>query len=95
MQLDGKQKDELLKKISTHWKGSRKCNVCTHDQWSISDRVVELREFNQGGLVLGGNQSIVPIIPVHCANCGNTYFFNALALGAISQNTSSQGQLHG
>lgn len=51
-----------LEKILTHlkekWKG-RPCPLCGVGNWNLSDSVYELREFNDGNLVLGSG----PILP--------------------------------
>ena len=69
---------EIIDFIHDRWRNSL-CPMCGGDEWSISDKVFELREFNEGNIVLGGpNSAITPVIPVTCRNCGNTVFINAL-----------------
>jgi hypothetical protein len=43
--------------------------------------IYELREFHGGNMVIGGNSSIVPLVPVTCKVCGNTVLFNPLIVG--------------
>ena len=54
--------------------------MCGAGNWSISDKVFELREFKDGNMIIG-NVPIFPVIPVTCANCGNSLMINALIAG--------------
>jgi hypothetical protein len=36
-----------------------------------------------GGLVLGGENRVLPVVPFTCLNCGYTLLVNALISGAI------------
>jgi hypothetical protein len=58
--------------------------MCGTGNWNVSDSIFELREYNQGNLVVGGGP-IIPIIPITCDNCGNTVFVNAILAGLIEQ----------
>ena len=37
------------------------------------------------GVIGGSNNAITPIIPISCANCGNTVFINPLVVGLINK----------
>ena len=71
----------LIKHLQTKWKG-QKCQMCCEGNWNISDTIFELREYNQGSLVIGGGP-IIPVIPITCDNCGNTILINAIKAGVI------------
>ena len=76
---------ELINYLNDKWHGVR-CPLCGAGNWSVTDKVFELREFNDGNFVLGGpNGAITPVIPVTCANCGNTVFINALVTGLLKE----------
>lgn len=61
--------EEIIEFIHSHWK-NQTCPMCGGRTWNVSDKVFELREFNDGNFVLGGpNSSIVPLIPVTCDKC--------------------------
>lgn len=76
---------ELINYLNDKWHGAR-CPLCGEGNWSVTDKVFELREFNDGNFVLGGpNSAITPVIPVTCANCGNTVFINALVTGLLKE----------
>ena len=79
---------KLIRHLDRKW-GKVKCPMCNHEQWSISDTVYELREFNQGNMIIG-NVPIVPIIPITCMNCGNTIMINAIVSDIIKQPTKSE-----
>lgn len=51
--------------------------------WSVG-QILEIREFNKGNLVVGGDSQITPLNPVMCQYCGYTFFMNAIKSGAIS-----------
>lgn len=67
--------------------GSPTCILC-HSQISWDTTIFELREYNKGTLVVGGdNSSLVPIIIATCQNCGHVYIFNAIKMGLIDPKT--------
>ncbi len=57
--------------------------MCDANKWGISDKAMELREFNQGSLLVGG--SLQPVIPVNCGNCGYTILVNGLIAGVVER----------
>jgi len=73
--------NELVKFLTSKWKNTP-CPMCHVGSFNVSDTIYELREFNQGALVIGG-APIIPVIPIICNNCGNTVLVNALLSGAI------------
>lgn len=73
--------ENLLKHLNEKWHGAQ-CPLCQSGNWNISDNVFELRQFNEGNLIMG-NVPIVPVIPVTCSNCGNTVLVNAIITKAI------------
>lgn len=82
MKLSKEQQNKLIAKLNSF--GSlAKCTVCGNSNWNISDTVFEMREFQGGNLVLGGNQGIYPVIPLTCSTCGNTHFLNAVLLDVL------------
>lgn len=63
--------------------------MCKGADWHVSETVYELREYNEGNLVVGG-VPIFPVIPVSCTSCGNSVFVNALMSDAIEQEPNKQ-----
>lgn len=60
--------------------------MCHGREWNVTDKFFELREFNNGDLVIGGpNNAITPLVPVTCKNCGNTILINALTTGLLKE----------
>ena len=55
--------------------------MCGNAHWEIVDTVFQTIEFDRHGIILNG--AAYPIVPLTCANCGNTYFINALVAGLI------------
>ena len=71
---------KLLSHVREKW-GSRPCPMCGQGPWNVQDRIYQLLEFNQGGLMVGG--PVVPVVPVTCGNCGNTILVNAIVAKAL------------
>lgn len=69
--------------LADHWTQSRACPICGEMTWSVG-QILEIREFNKGNLVVGGDSQITPLNPVMCQNCGYTFFMNAIKSGTIS-----------
>ena len=72
MYIDEKKVTDFLKKKIN----APNCPLCGSKDWNIMTRVFQAIEYN-GGSSEKGNQAI-PIMPLTCMNCGNTYFINAL-----------------
>lgn len=79
--IDGQK---LINHLSKKWKG-KNCPMCGEGPWNASDSPFELREFNEGNLIIGGQTSIVPVIPITCNNCGNTILINAVVAGLVNK----------
>ena len=75
--------EKLIKFLNEKW-GSKPCPMCGSNNWIVSDKIYELREFNDGNLVIGSGP-IFPVVPVSFNNCGNSVFINALMSGAIEK----------
>ena len=76
--------DKLIKFINGKWQG-RACPMCGIGKWVVTDKIFELREYNDGNLVVGKNCSVVPVVPIICENCGNTIFVNAMIAEAVEE----------
>jgi hypothetical protein len=69
--------------INARWTNpDKRCPICTQNTWTVG-AVFEVREFEGGNLVLGGNNNIIPMFPVACTTCGHVYWFNALLTGVV------------
>jgi hypothetical protein len=87
MILSQEQQNTVIRFMNEKWGlVSPVCSMCGRNQLNVADRVFELREFNGGNLVVGGEASICPVIPVTCANCGHIVFVNAIAAGIVQAN---------
>ena len=74
---------EVIDFLNDKWHGAC-CPLCGGSDWNVSEGIFELRGFNDGKIVLGGN-AIFPVIPVTCNKCGNTVFISALATGLMKE----------
>jgi predicted RNA-binding Zn-ribbon protein involved in translation (DUF1610 family) len=71
---------KIIQYLNTKW-AVKPCPMCGIIKWNVSDKLFELREYHGGDLVIGGQASIIPLIPIICSNCGNTIFINAIVAG--------------
>lgn len=77
--------NEIIEFLNEKWK-NQACPMCGGHEWTVGDRMFELREFNNGSITVGGpSSSVAPVIPVVCSNCGNTILINTLATGLLKE----------
>jgi hypothetical protein len=85
MQLTGAQQQLIVRQLQKFWKGDRICPACAEKtKWEISG-IMELREYNEGNIILGGK--LTPVIIVVCEKCGGTQLFNAIKLELVDRNS--------
>ncbi len=73
---------KFLQHLEEKWAG-RPCAQCGVAAWRVHDAIFELRQYTGANVVIGG--PIVPVIPVFCANCGNTVLVNAILAEAVER----------
>jgi predicted nucleic-acid-binding Zn-ribbon protein len=77
--------NKIIQFLQQRW-GNAACPFCGRNEWNVSEKIFELREFNDGNLMIGGPKgAVMPVIPITCANCGNTAFINALNTGLLEE----------
>lgn len=81
VKVDGQR---LIAHLNLKWQG-RTCPVCNGGPWTAQDTLFELRQFNEGSMVIGG--PLIPVIPISCGNCGNTVLINEIAAGLYKPET--------
>lgn len=91
MRLTEEQKNKVREWLESKATVAFSCPICASRSWNMSDMIFELREFQGGGIVLGGDSHIYPVVPLTCEKCGNTYFINAMKLGIIEQKSDAKG----
>jgi len=79
--MAGFDSQTLIRHLNEKWGAGRKCPQCGVGNWQVQDSLFELRQFGGGGLVVGG--PLIPVVPVTCANCGNTVLVNAILAGVV------------
>ena len=84
MKLTQEQANQIIQQLNNDRDKRLPCGICGNNDWIINDTIWEIREFNGGDFILGGNSSIMPMISISCSKCGNTHFLNAIKLGVIS-----------
>ena len=78
---------QVIDFLNEKWKG-KGCPMCGRRSLSLSENIFEIREFNDGNFVVGGQ--IIPLIPITCSNCGHTIFVNAIVVGAVERNNGEK-----
>lgn len=85
MKLTNEQAQKVISHITNKAPGkSIVCPICGHNQWSVNNVVTEMREFQNGDLIVGGESSIMPFVSITCNHCAHTLFINALLAGIVS-----------
>lgn len=59
--------------LEQQWKGEKRCPICKSNDWSISEKALELREWKRSSLQVPTFQVVAM---VHCRVCGNVIFIN-------------------
>lgn len=77
------QRERAIAWLNSKWTASHVCPACGTDAWSIQSAMHEMRAFNGGDLIIGGDSSLYPAIVVMCSNCGYTHLFNAVISGVV------------
>jgi predicted nucleic-acid-binding Zn-ribbon protein len=65
--------------LNTKWKGAKQCPICHSNDWNLSPRLVEVREYSGGSLDLG--KPVFALVNITCNVCGYTLLFNAVVVG--------------
>jgi len=74
--------EKVVNWLNRQWQGAKVCPICKNNNWNISEKPVELREFHGGGFVVGG--PVYPLISIICKICGYTLLFNAIVAGLLA-----------
>jgi hypothetical protein len=78
--------EKLAAWLDTQWKGDKRCPICKSNDWSISDRALELREWSRIPSLNPPSYKIVAMI--QCSVCGNTIFINPFTAGLLEDEPS-------
>ncbi len=71
------------------------CAACGKRNFTLVDKVYELREFNEGNLVIGSDSSVIPLVLLVCIDCGAIVTISAIKLGIFDleeKKVNSDGQ---
>jgi len=90
MKVNKELMQKKLDEIATKYNISLSlCPVCHTHSLSWNTTIFELREFNQGNLVVGRGNSLIPVVAATCKACGHVVLFNAISLGLIDPKTGA------
>lgn len=65
--------EKLAAWLEQHWKGEKRCPICKSNNWSISERALELREWKKHSMQMPSSQIVAML---QCLVCGNLIFIN-------------------
>ena len=78
--LTRQQKDLVSDWLNPRWL-TKKCPVCSHNNWVIADHLVHGLTYSGGGVTIGG--PLYPLVLLICQNCAHTLVFNAVVMGLV------------
>ena len=79
MQLTDEQQKHILDHLQKNWT-AKTCPLCMEIKWSINTNVFEMREYFKEKIVYANN-TVFPVIPIVCGNCGYTILINTIKAG--------------
>ena len=74
--------NKLLQTVNSKWRVAQ-CPMCGNNGLGLDPTIYELREFNNGDIIMGGDQTLVPLIRVSCSKCGYTMLGNPKQMGLM------------
>lgn len=77
-------KEKFMSSIQKSWQNGH-CNMCGGTNWGVGEEIFELREFQDGNLVVGGPTKLYPVVPVVCSKCGHVIFVNPNSIGCMEK----------
>jgi len=80
---------KMIAHLNSKWHG-KPCPMCGSGPWNVQDSSFQLTEFNQGGMIIGG--PLIPVVPVVCANCGNTVLVNGIVAHVVDVPPAKPGE---
>lgn len=84
MKLTKEQAEFVIKHISKVTGGKAiTCPICSNINWTVNQVVTEMREFQNGDFILGGESAVMPFVSLTCNKCAHTLFINAISIGVI------------
>jgi hypothetical protein len=80
MPFTAQERERIVAAIREKAPQFSRCSICGHSNWALQDQlVIHVLQDNPKAFMLGGPS--LPCVVIVCANCGNTYFLNAMVLG--------------
>ena len=74
---------EIIERLKEAWGQTRPCPLCGKVRWIVTDEMYELNLLGKIGTLKIGPK--IPVVPVTCANCGNTVVLNAVIAGLMKE----------
>ena len=83
MNLSEEQLGKVISLVNEKYTNKAHCPLCNHSKLNLNSKFFELREFNNGDIILDDGQSIFPVLPITCPECGYTIFINPAITGIL------------
>ena len=81
MELTENQRTRLIELLERHNPNGIVCAICGNRKWATHGHFFEVRDYNDGNLVMGG--PVIPMAALECLSCGHVLFLNALRNGLL------------
>ncbi len=65
--------EKLAAWLEKQWAGEKRCPICKSNNWSISERALEIREWKRHSFQIPSAQVVAML---QCLTCGNLIFIN-------------------
>lgn len=85
MEISNSDRQRIIDSVNNKWTRPGSCPMCNNQGLSVIPNIFELREYNNGDIIVGGKQGTIPVVPIGCPNCGYTMFINAILAGVIKK----------
>lgn len=90
MEIDRSKLEAYIDRINP-----QPCPLCGQNSWSINNRVFQLGEYETSESLRKRienklDSKCVPLVPLTCDNCGNTYLINAILTDLIDPNENNE-----
>ena len=78
--MEIKELDKVIDFINDRWGKDFKCPYCNTEEFTITNSVYQLPAFNNiDTKITERDNTVFPVIPITCKNCGYTIFINAIS----------------
>ena len=82
--MEQKEINKTIEFVNEKWGKDFKCPFCHADKFTITNSIYQLPAFNKTDVgFMNRDNTVLPVIPLACENCGYTVFINAIICGVL------------